>query len=423
MKLTMGADPEFLIIKKDGYYVPATQTKFNSSRTTAEIGCDGCGTPLEIRPKPFPYSRIDLFFKEIEKLLSKAGKYFANTKIIRGISTELMGLKGGSYPFGQALGGHMHFGFDANKHRVDRIIKKLDDYIAPILLLLSNKDDFLGRVNNTSYGRLGQEKNGMEYKNYGFEYRTPYTFLTTREMTKGIFTLAGLIVMKYDELPHLHVYQDYLRKYRACDKKAFFHLYKTKIKPNLYRVLKKALSKHRDYQLRIFSVFNHIETNNILKMGNVLHNYFPKKFTKFGSPIWNNLFFSDEEIIPKLRMDMMRQSRCSSYVYRNANIDESIYIYGTKNTKPSGKELVISTPLLGHILLCLKKAKKSSIKHVSGLARSEFKYIIGRKGASWNYKFAIGISRSFRRYWYDGGFDLPRYISILINFINQKVEI
>ena len=70
--ITIGTDPEFLLLDKNGSICDASKHEFFSSTSpTSKIGCDGSQTPVEIRPSPVPITNIGLLFNDIKIILSR----------------------------------------------------------------------------------------------------------------------------------------------------------------------------------------------------------------------------------------------------------------------------------------------------------------------------------------------------------------
>lgn len=409
MKLTIGADPEFLFMKTPTKLSSAhTETCFRSLSPTAKIGRDGARIPVEIRPSPCSYGNLEPFFKEIKALIKQMGRYVS--------SHEWFGLYGGSYPCGHPLGGHIHFGFNCRNYDISSIIRRLDDYLSPILLLLADKNSFLRRV-DSGYGKLSKAEN----KAYGFEYRTPYCFLTTEEATKGIFTLAGLIVKKYKSLPNLKI-RDYSYEYNKCNKKYFYDFfYKKQIRPNLLKIIKDTLSKHKKYQMRIYSVLNHVDRGNLLTMGNVLYNFFPDKFEKARNQITDYLKFGSGRY-----MDLIRDRIIYTFFDNNLQsyFKYPLYIYGIPMSHCDSSAIFIDGQFKSYFNSIIATNEHVAKELISGSKDLDFKIVFGRIGNNCNfpseYTCGIGISRKIREEWNNCNFPLISVLVDLIKVLNER---
>ncbi len=136
-KITMGADPEFLLGEGDNI-IEASQIFPDHGEA---VGCDGAGDQLELRPPPGTPYKVIRNLKWLLKIVSEKGY---DVRI------------GNVYP----LGGHIHVG--------------LGFRVRPSKELLAVYDDFLGRptrflCKRDGYGLLSD----WESKPWGFEYRTP----------------------------------------------------------------------------------------------------------------------------------------------------------------------------------------------------------------------------------------------------------
>lgn len=195
VEMQIGADPEFEELQDWLAYSPVPTSFYGTSN---EIGADGAGSQVEIRPKP-GRNHIELV-RNIKRLISK-------------INVPLS-IKGDRYP----LGGHIHLGFSDERVRkivkdninILYIVKLLDDFIGKPLLALSGEA-------RGSYKRLG----AYEMKPWGFEYRTPpAAYLLSPDITKIVFKIArntvkyflekGMITYQVDE-SGLPTFRDYMR--------------------------------------------------------------------------------------------------------------------------------------------------------------------------------------------------------------------
>jgi len=170
--MLLGADPELIIENEENEQVPADEL-FGFA---GEIGTDGHSHVMEIRPAPAenPLSLVD----NIEELLQKANQM---------IPYDLQ-LKAGSYCH-DPIGGHIHFETRYSR----KLLNLLDCYLAVPLLLLENLNDAIYRRKNTNYGLLSAYENKM----WGFEYRTPPSWLVSKGITQSTLCVAFVIVKSY----------------------------------------------------------------------------------------------------------------------------------------------------------------------------------------------------------------------------------
>ncbi|MCD6124308.1 hypothetical protein J7J62_03955 [bacterium] len=186
VNITLGCDPEFMLKKR-------TWIRARDFYDTLEneIGCDGAGTQLELRPSP--HSNPAIVIRNIKKLLRKV----KNDGFDIQIADEA------------PLGGHIHVGFKFNGR--SKAIRPSDE-------LLTAYDDFLGkRTNKLCYREGYGYLSSYETKDWGFEYRTPSAAIfahpeIARISMKIIKNLTKLAVMKkeiqYNRLP---TEEDYIK--------------------------------------------------------------------------------------------------------------------------------------------------------------------------------------------------------------------
>ncbi|MGE5389820.1 MAG: putative amidoligase domain-containing protein [Deltaproteobacteria bacterium] len=184
--IKLGADPEFMLANsKSGKMVSASQF----FPREGQIGCDNIRVPnrqqrpvAEVRPAP-ANSPIDLT-SNIKKCLDQAARLapYRNLKWVAG-----------SQPFaGFSIGGHIHF---SNIKLDGGLLRILDNYLGIISFLIENPNSAARR--RRKYGFLGDYR----LKNYGgFEYRTPGSWLVTREITAAMLCLAKIVGSRYYQM-------------------------------------------------------------------------------------------------------------------------------------------------------------------------------------------------------------------------------
>lgn len=185
MSFTLGCDPE-LICQRNGSFVPAHRHfKSNSS-----FGLDGCEATAEIRPG-YSESPIDLTAK-IKIILD-----YGHSK-----APELEFLSG-HYQHDYSIGGHIHFSVEPQP----KIIDGLDTVLGSLSNCIDDKDQ-RNKRERSGYGKKGAYRR----KSYGFEYRTPGSFLLSPTTTLVTLTLAKLTVLGVTE-DDLDFYQIKERKH------------------------------------------------------------------------------------------------------------------------------------------------------------------------------------------------------------------
>lgn len=159
--VTIGSDLELEELNCWFSYSPI---KTSFSGEFHEIGADGTGAQLELRPAPSLSVREHV--EDIRKLILYLTKL--------GVPVSV---KGDRFP----LGCHIHFGIpDQAKKFIPAFVSLLDDFLGKRLLELS------GRARR-SYKRLS----AFEEKDWGFEYRTlPSAVLFNPEVARIVFKIA-----------------------------------------------------------------------------------------------------------------------------------------------------------------------------------------------------------------------------------------
>ena len=285
--ITIGTDPEFALIdsRSGGIKGANSYSFFASSNSTAKIGCDGAGTPVEIRPSPVKITETNLMIDEIYNIFYRIAKFCKPKGLI--IQGGAMGGNKASLP----IGSHIHFGgaeFLPRKkgghdryHRLDhltiqekrtKLTKCLDTYLVPIMNFFIPNIEIHNR-RKSGYGNLGE----CRTQPWGIEYRTPYSFLLTPLLTAGIYSLASLIAFNYKKIvPNKNLYFESVLYYDnlanpSRSLKIQRKVYK-KIKPMLLQLMSNN-SPNVALNSQIISLFNLIEQKKTCKNRNVLANY------------------------------------------------------------------------------------------------------------------------------------------------------
>lgn len=181
--IIIGCDPEYLVI--NGNY--STNAGFLvKSLPCGEIGVDHGSSVGELRPKPGTPKQVannlSIMFHNIAKTLEKliiANNHYKDYKIVAG----------GGLNYNQAIGGHIHFGIEINNGKWN-LVKALDYFIGRKMKRVPG-----GKRYGTQYGRPG----AIENKYYGFEYRTPPSWLTDPVLTEATLTTAYRIAEMFKE--------------------------------------------------------------------------------------------------------------------------------------------------------------------------------------------------------------------------------
>ena len=165
---TLGADPELICFKNGNFTQAYHYFKANSS-----FGLDGCEQTAEVRPG-VSESPIELSSK-IFQVLEYGHEKFPELEFFSG-----------HYVADYAIGGHTHFSIEPTP----KIIAALDVVLGSLSNCIDDKQQKLKRE-RSGYGKKGSYRK----KSYGFEYRTPGSFLLSPSTSLVHFTLAKLAVL------------------------------------------------------------------------------------------------------------------------------------------------------------------------------------------------------------------------------------
>ncbi|RED60325.1 putative amidoligase domain-containing protein [Cohnella lupini] len=180
----LGADPEFVLLSKEGRIVPAT--RYFSPDGAA--GCDSVRVkgekrwPLvEIRPRPSVDPEKVL--SEMHRLLCLAAERTAGASLT---------WRAGALPVpGLPLGGHIHMSGVA---MTGERLRALDNAVGLTLRLLEPP---LAARRRPRYGTLGDVR---RQPHGGFEYRTPPSWLVSPSLALGVIALAKVAAEHSREL-------------------------------------------------------------------------------------------------------------------------------------------------------------------------------------------------------------------------------
>lgn len=173
-KFTIGSDPEMILVDGAGRLIRAGDVL----RKTDKFGVDGHAYIAELRPEPAVHPQK--FIENLQKLFrTKTDKL------------EKYRWLAGPWVHNKPLGGHIHFGVP----KKDNYIDALDNLLGNVLALTEPEE--LARERRTvvfygdkPYGCLSDFRD----KKWGFEYRTPSSFIVNPGVSLGIMSLAKAII-------------------------------------------------------------------------------------------------------------------------------------------------------------------------------------------------------------------------------------
>ena len=172
MSFTIGCDPE-LVVRKEGQFCCAD----NFFKANSSMGLDGCSSIAEIRGM-YSEDVIDITAK-IRIVLEYGHQKHPELEFISG-----------HYANDFALGGHIHFGLTPEP----KIISALDIVLRSLSNCIDDKDQ-RNKRERSGYGKISAYRK----KYYGFEYRTPGSWLLSPSTTLVTLTLAKLAVIGVTE--------------------------------------------------------------------------------------------------------------------------------------------------------------------------------------------------------------------------------
>lgn len=194
----LGADVELMLRNATGKMVLAS--KYFTRK--GHIGCDdrsiqfdGKRLPL-LELRPAPSAQPLTVVSNLRNLMAEA-----SATIDRG-NVEW---RAGSMPFRPfCIGGHIHFsGIPFSSH----LVRVLDNYLGlPLMLVEDQRSAILRRKRYGFYG-------DVRHKDYGgFEYRTPASFIVSRDVTTAALCIAYVIATHHRELPVADIYEKSLQQ-------------------------------------------------------------------------------------------------------------------------------------------------------------------------------------------------------------------
>lgn len=173
-RVTLGADPEFVMLGPDGKVVPASRY----FPRDGDAGCDSVVIrgvrrwPLaELRPAPA--TEPAAVAKDLRRLLGEAARRTAGAAL---------SWRAGAGPVrGLPLGGHVHVSGAA---LTGERLRALDNAVALPLRLLEPPSAAARRPRFGALGDFRRQSHG------GFEYRTPPSWLVSPRLARGVLALA-----------------------------------------------------------------------------------------------------------------------------------------------------------------------------------------------------------------------------------------
>ena len=218
-KPTIGTDMEFGIIDKKTNEIVSAGDLLRGNREAEKykVGWDGHATTGEMRVDYSISGNLDRTYNAIKEGLKCLNRIVdKDIAVIGGCATN--------NSVNEPLGGHIHFGL-ITKEIQEKMIPRLDLYLALPLLMLENPQRAITRRKNSSYscyGTLGDAKRKSEHQ--GFEYRTPSAWILSPGITKSALALADIILKATlkDKLPvFFNVCNEANSKFLGCEKDFF----------------------------------------------------------------------------------------------------------------------------------------------------------------------------------------------------------
>lgn len=205
---TIGADPE-IALEYRGNFIDASfvideartidfKAKGNDKKlidfVCGTVGLDGNESIAEIRPH---YSTTPLgLVQNIQKTIVQACEDYPHLAASKWLA--------GSNKHGHHIGGHIHFGVDMAQAMESNIPMALDIYLAPMLMMFENATE--AKKRKEEFGSLSD----IRQQPWGFEYRTPASWISTPGTSLAALSLAKHIVNQAVKNPHFFAELTYL---------------------------------------------------------------------------------------------------------------------------------------------------------------------------------------------------------------------
>jgi hypothetical protein len=182
--LTLGADPEFVLVQGGGSLKHASSVIRGG--LAAKFGVDGGSVAVEIRPSPStdPAKVVE----SIQDTLKAGAKKYPESLLYKWHA-------GGNTV--HPIGGHIHFGTMALNEdswsnmqpEESALAKALDRFLAIPLLAIEDKGEARSRRVQSHYGQLSD----WRAQNWGCEYRTPGSWITSPAVSLAVLSLAKVV--------------------------------------------------------------------------------------------------------------------------------------------------------------------------------------------------------------------------------------
>ena len=208
LSIGLGADPEFMLRKKDGGrafasdYLPVSGP-VGCEMQPAQFNGRSHKPVAELRPA-YALSPMRLF-TNLKLTVERADKM-----IPAGICWLAGSVPDGTFP----TGGHIHF---SRIPLTSRLLRALDTYLAVPLFLL--EDPARTIIRRPRYGFLGD----VRVKSHGgFKYRTPFSWLHSPVLARGALCLAYVVAREHLRLTQ-NLFSDplYIEAFYAAEKGPF----------------------------------------------------------------------------------------------------------------------------------------------------------------------------------------------------------
>jgi hypothetical protein len=303
--LTIGSDPELAFFNPyDHSPVPAHKYLIDNI-LNRPFGYDGHTETGEIRPNP---ERDPLLHAENIKniLFGKCGL---------GSNHSIYSLLFYSSSLNLSIGGHIHFGhplFLIDKNKLIETIYGLDSLLSFPLMFLEIPQHAIRR--KLRYGGLSSYRTD---KLYGFEYRTPPSWLATKELTEGTLCLSYAIV-------HEYLKKDFKLKNPLTNEPGFKENFIIHNTDYLYKYLKnvlpiiKGMELYSTYKDHIDYVLYHAENQNHI-MNIEIKKGWKIPFTVIG----DIAVLTAREFIDKMTKSIVEKNNISIKSYRDFIIYKS----------------------------------------------------------------------------------------------------
>lgn len=181
---TLGADPEFGVADSQGRIIsgePFIQDA-NHPEILNDIGLDGNGVTLEVRPAPSanPLEVVSNIRGILRRQVQRKPA-FLNQRWIAGSYY-------GRYPFG----GHIHFGGADMRRKITSQDASaiLDQYLGAVSILIEDRAEGMSRRREGRYGH----RSNWRPQNHGFEYRVPSSWIVSPYVAASMMCLSKTVM-------------------------------------------------------------------------------------------------------------------------------------------------------------------------------------------------------------------------------------